>query len=96
MPFTRQSALSRCLLMMRTTAVGEERISDATAAPIPPPLIAAIAERSSASPAVRPRTGLRIAGDVCVVFHRESEYCQLGRLALMQFAWGTEKNWQCS
>lgn len=40
-PFTRQSALSRRLLTMRTTAVGEERISEATAAPIPPPLIAA-------------------------------------------------------
>ena len=42
-------------------------LASATAAPIPPSLIAAIAERSSASPAVRPRTGLRFAGDVCVL-----------------------------
>jgi hypothetical protein len=31
------------------------------------------------------------AGDAVVMFHRESDYCQLARLALMKFAWGTEK-----
>jgi hypothetical protein len=32
------------------------------------------------------------AGDAVVMFHRESDYCQLARLALMKFAWELKRS----